>query len=72
MDIQLFICSPQTGNIFRSIDSLVLRHPIMCKEFNVQSFHSVQQFLVKFSVQSLLICVLRFGLPNGIHKIGHR
>jgi hypothetical protein len=32
-------CSPQTGNIFRSIGSLAMRHPItcICTEFNVQS-----------------------------------
>jgi hypothetical protein len=40
-DIQLFFCSLQTGKIFRSMDSLVLRHPIICTEFNVRSFHSV-------------------------------
>ena len=40
-EIQLYLCGPQTGNIFRSMDSLVLRHPIICTEFNVRSFHSV-------------------------------
>jgi hypothetical protein len=42
-EIQLFFCSLLTGNIFRSMDSLVLRHPIICKEFNVRSFHSVEE-----------------------------
>ncbi len=41
-EIQLYLCGPRTGNIFRSMDSLVLRHPIICTEFNVRSFHSVQ------------------------------
>ncbi len=46
-EIQLYLCGPQTGNIFRSMDSLVLRHPIICTEFNVRSFISViQQFLL--------------------------
>ncbi len=40
-EIQLYLCGPWTGNIFRSMDSLVLRHPIICTEFDVRSFHSV-------------------------------
>ncbi len=39
-EIRLFFCSLLTGNIFRSMDSLFLRHPIICTEFNVRSFHS--------------------------------
>jgi hypothetical protein len=48
-DIQLFFCSLQTGNIFRSMDSLVLRHPIICTEFNVRNF--LQCTLLSFSLQ---------------------
>ncbi len=36
----MYLPRPQTGNIFRSMDSLVLRHPIICTENNVRSFNS--------------------------------
>ncbi len=37
----MYLLGPQRGNIFRSLDSLVLRHPIICSEINVRSFNSV-------------------------------
>jgi hypothetical protein len=40
-EMQMYLLGPQTGNIFRSMDSLVLRHPIICSEINVRSFNSV-------------------------------
>jgi hypothetical protein len=49
-EIQLYLCGPQTGNIFRSIDSLVLRHPIICTEFNFWSFNSVSNKAFPFSI----------------------
>jgi hypothetical protein len=39
--MQMYLRGPQTGNIFRSMDSLVLRHPIICTEISVWSFNSV-------------------------------
>jgi hypothetical protein len=32
---------PPTGHIFLAIEVVVLRHPIICLEFNVLPFHSV-------------------------------
>jgi hypothetical protein len=37
----MYFTRPITGNIFRSMDSLVLRQPIICTENNVRSFISV-------------------------------
>ncbi len=37
-EMHMYLPSPQTGNVFRS---MVLRHPIICTEINVQSFNSV-------------------------------
>jgi hypothetical protein len=39
-EMQMYLHGPQAGNIFRSMDSLVLRHPIICSEINVRSFIS--------------------------------
>jgi hypothetical protein len=36
-----YLPGQQTGDIFRSMDSLVLRHPITCMEFNGRSCNSV-------------------------------
>jgi hypothetical protein len=32
---------PATGNIFLAIEVVVLRHPILCLEFNVMAFKHV-------------------------------
>jgi hypothetical protein len=42
-EMQMYFRGPQTGNIFRSMDSLVLWHPIICSEINVRSFNFVEE-----------------------------
>jgi hypothetical protein len=39
-EMKMYLRGPQAGNSFRSMDSLVLWHPIICSEINVRSFIS--------------------------------
>ncbi len=51
-EMQMYLPGPETGNISRSMDSLVLRHPIICTKINVRCFNSV------------CICPLSWSVPH--------